>query len=146
MSRARKIREHLGHPVVDADGHWLELQPVFMDYIADIGGPGAVDRYRAVMGKAGGYSSYKMTVEERFRRRIRRQGFWAQPTKTEDRAAAMIKAFSETLTDSAFIADAAKIRLSLDPLTGEEIMRLLDEAHGAPKDVIDRAAKFSVVN
>ena len=29
---------------------------------------------------------------------------------------------------------------------GEEIMRLLDEAHGAPKDVIDRAAKFSVVN
>ena len=72
--------------------------------------------------------------------------FIAPPGVPADRAAAMIKAFSETLTDSAFIADAAKIRLSLDPLTGEEIMRLLDEAHGAPKDVIDRAAKFSVVN
>ena len=72
--------------------------------------------------------------------------FIAPPGVPADRAAAMIKAFSETLADPAFIADAAKIRLSLDPLTGEEIMRLLDEAHAAPKDVIDRAAKFSVVN
>ena len=72
--------------------------------------------------------------------------FIAPPGIPADRAAAMIKAFSETLTDPAFLADAAKIRLSLDPLTGEEIMRLLDEAHGAPKDVIERAAKFSVVN
>jgi hypothetical protein len=63
-----------------------------------------------------------------------------------DRAAAMIEAFAQTLTDPAFLADAAKIRLSLDPLTGEEIMRLLDAAHAAPKDVIERAAKFSVVN
>ncbi len=72
--------------------------------------------------------------------------FIAPPGIPADRAAAMIKAFSETLTDPAFLADAAKIRLSLDPLTGEEIMRLLDEAHKAPKDVIDRAAKFSVMN
>ena len=72
--------------------------------------------------------------------------FIAPPGVPADRAAAMIKAFAETLTDPAFLADAAKIRLSLDPLTGEEIMRLLDEAHGAPKGVIERAAKFSVVN
>ena len=72
--------------------------------------------------------------------------FIAPPGVPADRAAAMIKAFAQTLTDPAFLADAAKIRLSLDPLTGEEIMRLLDEAHAAPKDVIERAAKFSVVN
>lgn len=72
--------------------------------------------------------------------------FIAPPGVPADRAAAMVKAFAQTLTDPAFIADAAKIRLSLDPLTGAEIMRLLDEAHAAPKDVIDRAAKFSVVN
>jgi tripartite-type tricarboxylate transporter receptor subunit TctC len=72
--------------------------------------------------------------------------FIAPPGVPADRAAAMTKAFAQTLTDPAFLADAAKIRLSLDPLTGEEIMRLLDEAHAAPKDVIDRAAKFSVVN
>jgi len=72
--------------------------------------------------------------------------FIAPPGVPADRAAAMIKAFAQTLTDPAFLADAAKIRLSLDPLSGQEIMRLLDEAHKAPKDVIDRAAKFSVVN
>ena len=72
--------------------------------------------------------------------------FIAPPGIPADRAAAMTKAFAETLTDPAFLADAAKIRLSIDPLTGEEILRLLDEAHKAPKDVIDRAAKFSVVN
>ena len=72
--------------------------------------------------------------------------FIAPPGVPADRAAAMTSAFAQTLTDPAFLADAAKIRLSLDPLTGEEIVRLLDEAHAAPKDVIDRAAKFSVVN
>ena len=72
--------------------------------------------------------------------------FIAPPGIPADRAAAMTKAFAQTLTDPVFLADAAKIRLSLDPLTGEEIVRLLDEAHKAPKDVIDRAAKFSVVN
>ena len=72
--------------------------------------------------------------------------FIAPPGIPADRAAAMTEAFAQTLTDPAFLADAAKIRLSLDPLTGEEIMRLLDDAHKAPKDVIERAAKFSVVN
>jgi len=72
--------------------------------------------------------------------------FIAPPGIPADRAAAMTKAFAQTLVDPAFLADAAKIRLSLDPLTGEEIMRLLDEAHAAPRDVIGRAAKFSVVN
>ena len=72
--------------------------------------------------------------------------FIAPPGVPADRAAAMTHAFAQTLTDPACLADAAKIRLSIDPLTGEEIVRLLDEAHAAPKDVIDRAAKFSVVN
>jgi tripartite-type tricarboxylate transporter receptor subunit TctC len=72
--------------------------------------------------------------------------FIAPPGIPADRAAAMTEAFAHTLNDPAFLADAAKIRLSLDPLTGEEIMRLLDDAHKAPKDVIERAAKFSVVN
>ena len=71
--------------------------------------------------------------------------FIAPPDIPADRAAAMAKAFDETLVDPAFLADAAKIRLSLDPLTGPQILNLLDEAYKAPKDVIDRAAKFSVV-
>ena len=34
----------------------------------------------------------------------------------------------------------------MDPLTGDEIKALLDRAYAAPKEVVDRAAKFSVVN
>jgi tripartite-type tricarboxylate transporter receptor subunit TctC len=72
--------------------------------------------------------------------------FIAPPDIPADRAAAMQKAFAETLVDPAFLADAAKIRLSMDPMTGDEIKALLDRAYAAPKDVVDRAAKFSVVN
>lgn len=72
--------------------------------------------------------------------------FMAPPDVPADRAAAMQKAFSEVLVDPAFLADAAKIRLSLDPLTGAEIKALLDRAYAAPADVIERASKFSVVN
>ena len=72
--------------------------------------------------------------------------FIAPPDIPADRAAAMKKAFAETLVDPAFLADAAKIRLSLDPLTGEQIKSLLDRAYAAPKDIIERAARFSVVN
>jgi hypothetical protein len=71
--------------------------------------------------------------------------FIAPPDIPADRAAAMQKAFVETLVDPAFLADAAKIRLSMDPMTGDEIRALLDLAYAAPKDVVDRAARFSVV-
>jgi len=72
--------------------------------------------------------------------------FIAPPDIPADRADAMRRAFDEVLTDPAFLEDAAKIRLSLDPLTGDQIKALLDRAYAAPKDVIERAAKFSVVN
>ncbi len=72
--------------------------------------------------------------------------FIAPPDIPADRASAMQAAFAQTLTDPLFLADAAKIRLSLDPLSGNEIKALLDRAYTAPKDVIERAAKFSVVN
>ncbi len=72
--------------------------------------------------------------------------FIAPPEVPPDRAAALGKAFAETLTDPGFLADAAKIRLSIDPLSGTAIKALLDKAYRAPKAVIERAAKFSVAN
>ena len=44
--RSRDIRSKLDHPVVDADGHYIELLPVFMDYffeyVKEVGGGDAV--------------------------------------------------------------------------------------------------------
>jgi tripartite-type tricarboxylate transporter receptor subunit TctC len=70
----------------------------------------------------------------------------APPEIPAERAKALIDAFEATMKDPAFLADAAKIRLTLDPLSGKEIVDMLERAYKAPKDVIDQAAKFSVVN
>ena len=42
-SRSALIREQLGHPVLDGDGHIVELFPVFSDFVRDHGGGPALD-------------------------------------------------------------------------------------------------------
>ena len=36
--------------VIDADGHWVELFPVFFDFIAEVGSPADVDKFRTRYG------------------------------------------------------------------------------------------------
>ena len=47
---AAEIRAELTHPVVDADGHWQEAMPVFVDYLRDEIGPGAEAMIRQLTG------------------------------------------------------------------------------------------------
>ena len=53
-TRAAKIRADLGHPVIDADGHWIETAPVmkafFLDYVKDLGGGDLAARFEAAGG------------------------------------------------------------------------------------------------
>ena len=39
------IRERLDHPVIDSDGHLVEVRPVAMEYIAAAGGADIVERF-----------------------------------------------------------------------------------------------------
>jgi hypothetical protein len=41
-SRSARIREQLGHPVLDGDGHIVELFPVFADFVRDHAGGAAI--------------------------------------------------------------------------------------------------------
>ena len=66
MTKSAKVREQLDHPVIDADGHWVELFPVFFDYIAEVGSPADVDTFRARYGHRF-HGWYELTVEERRR-------------------------------------------------------------------------------
>jgi len=54
MSRSRAVRSTLSHPVVDADGHWIETAPVlksfFLDFVRDQGGPALMQRFEAAGG------------------------------------------------------------------------------------------------
>ena len=42
----------------------------------------------------------------------------------------------------AFLSDAAKLQMDVDPLTGADIEALLAKAYNAPKDVVAAAAKL----
>jgi tripartite-type tricarboxylate transporter receptor subunit TctC len=66
--------------------------------------------------------------------------FAAPPGTPADRVAALSQAFQETLKDPDFIAEAEKTQLEIDPLTGDQIEKLLAKAYAAPQAVVQRAA------
>ena len=43
QTEARKLRGSLNHPIIDADGHWIEYQPVMREEFRKIGGDAAVE-------------------------------------------------------------------------------------------------------
>ncbi|MGE0878246.1 MAG: amidohydrolase family protein [Acidimicrobiia bacterium] len=86
---ANSVRDRLDHPVVDADAHWQEPIPVFLDYLADEGGPAMVDRFHAYYAKADS-AWYEATPEERRAKRIKRRAWFSEPGRTLDRATSML--------------------------------------------------------
>jgi len=67
--------------------------------------------------------------------------FMAPPDIPADRRAALIKAFDQTMADPEFLADAAKQRMDIDPMTGSEIDKLLGQIYATPADVVAKAAQ-----
>src|SRR5689334_5493416 len=85
------IRARLSHPVIDADGHWIEFEPTFLDYLKQVGGSTMVERYRRDEYSTGLRKWVQMTPDERRARRPLQPAWWALPTKnTLDRATAML--------------------------------------------------------
>src|ERR1051325_10387166 len=84
------IRAQLGHPVIDGDGHWLEPIPVFLEYLADVAGSGAVDQLRQNWKQNDAW--YRATPEERLHRRLRRSIWWGVTSNTLDKATALLPA------------------------------------------------------
>jgi hypothetical protein len=68
--------------------------------------------------------------------------FAAPPDTPADRVAALRQAFADTLADPEFIAEAAKTQLEIEPMTGDEIAKMLTKAYAAPKGVVERAAEL----
>src|SRR6266436_9797776 len=96
-SKSAAVRRRLDHPVIDGDGHWLEPIPIFLDYLRDVGGASAVEKF---LKKAKDTSWYEMTLAERMDKRPHRPTWWGEPGNTLDRATAMVpKLFYERLDD-----------------------------------------------
>jgi len=62
--------------------------------------------------------------------------FALPPGTPKDRVAALRKAFDATLKDPAFLAEAEKANLSLDPVTGDEMSRLVADVFTLDADTI----------
>jgi predicted TIM-barrel fold metal-dependent hydrolase len=85
---AAQIKARLDHPIIDADGHWIEYGTVFTEELRRVGGEDAVEGWNAV--RNGTRSALSMSVEERRRRRISQEAFWGHPSKnTKDLATAL---------------------------------------------------------
>ena len=67
--------------------------------------------------------------------------FAAPPGVPADRTAALRAAFDATMKDPEFLAEARKLNLDINPLSGTAIASLLTELYAMPKSVIEKAAQ-----
>jgi tripartite-type tricarboxylate transporter receptor subunit TctC len=68
--------------------------------------------------------------------------YLAPPGIAEERKVALRTAFDATMKDPAFLADAAKLRLDISPITGAAVERFLHDVYGTPRPLVQRAAKI----
>lgn len=91
QSRSAEIRDRVGHPIIDSDGHVVEFEPALLDYIRDVGGSAMLERYKTAWDTGFYFRWNHMTPEERREFRAPRPVWWPYPTKnTLDRATAAL--------------------------------------------------------
>jgi tripartite-type tricarboxylate transporter receptor subunit TctC len=66
--------------------------------------------------------------------------FAAPPGVPSERVAALRQAFTATLDDPEFRAEAERAQLEIEPLSADEIDRFLARAYSAPKPIVQKAA------
>ena len=64
--------------------------------------------------------------------------FFFPPGVPVERVAAVRKAFDEVMKDPAFVAEAIKLNLEVDPMTGAEVADLVKKVNATPPDVVQR--------
>jgi predicted TIM-barrel fold metal-dependent hydrolase len=88
-SDARTLHARLNHPIIDADGHWLEYAPIMREEFRRIGGDAAAEALAVASDRIPG--SLRMSLAERQRRRVGQESFWSSPCENVlDRATAML--------------------------------------------------------
>jgi tripartite-type tricarboxylate transporter receptor subunit TctC len=67
----------------------------------------------------------------------------APPGVPADRLAALRKAFMDTMTDPKFVAEANKLHVEIEPMTGEEMSANVKRILTFPKEVVARATELT---
>jgi tripartite-type tricarboxylate transporter receptor subunit TctC len=68
--------------------------------------------------------------------------FVSPPGMPADRTKALRDAFEATMKNPAFIEDAKKQKLDVEPVSGDRILEILKSLYGTPKPVIDKVSKI----
>jgi hypothetical protein len=66
----------------------------------------------------------------------------APPGVPADRLEALRQAFDATMKDAEFLAEAAKVQLEIEPLSAQDIDKLLADAYATPKAIVQQAAEL----
>ena len=69
--------------------------------------------------------------------------FVMPPATPKELVATIRHAFNDTMKDLAFLAEADKGMLDVDPVSGEEMEQILQRIYATPKALIQRAAEFN---
>jgi tripartite-type tricarboxylate transporter receptor subunit TctC len=77
-----------------------------------------------------------------FARQVMGRPYLAPPGVPADRADALRKAFTDTMRDPAFLAEAEKSQLEITPVAGPEVEKLVNDLYQTPKALADKAAEF----
>jgi predicted TIM-barrel fold metal-dependent hydrolase len=76
-SKSAEIRERVGHPIIDSDGHAIEFGRALFECVAEVGGPSMVDRLRRQLPASFG----GVTIQQRREQRLWRGPWWALPAE-----------------------------------------------------------------
>jgi tripartite-type tricarboxylate transporter receptor subunit TctC len=81
----------------------------------------------------------RQVLEMIFARQSFAYPYTAPPGLAPDRLAALRKAFSATMKEPDFLADATKMGLEVSPIHGEEMSALIEKLYKTPPEVVARA-------
>jgi len=74
-----------------------------------------------------------------FARNVMGRPYVAPPNLPADRVAVLRQAFLDTMKDKDFLAEADKMQLEINPVSGEEVEKLVKEVYATPPDVVAKA-------
>ena len=74
-----------------------------------------------------------------FARNVMGRPYVAPPKLPADRVATLRKAFMDTMTDKDFLAEADKLQLEINPVSGADVEKLVKEVYATPPDIVAKA-------
>ncbi len=116
--KAHGLYTHGAHRIKD-----LPEVPGLLDLAID-------DKSRRILGLMGGGPEIGRSIV-------------AEPGIPPERAAALRKAFMETMEDNEFVADMHKRNLNVEPLPGEEVQKIVANAAATPKELVELASHYA---